>query len=183
MTPAELVCTRSPELDLGEVRESLQRAQFQVHFPVVGSPAVANGHGVSAPLAPAPKRRHRRRLPFTQFRLPILSAQVSSGRRLRSRRSTRAYSSRRPSRPTGACTSPGRATTHCPRREAWRASQSSVPQRATSIPRQTAGSSGSTSIPRAGTCCPSTVCASSTCSVSCDLHPGEALATIGTMTR
>jgi hypothetical protein len=46
---AKLVHKQSPELSLAEVRESLQRAQVQVHFPTVGSPATPAEHPVPGP--------------------------------------------------------------------------------------------------------------------------------------
>ena len=51
---ARLVNKRSSELSLGDVRESLQRAQLQVHFPVA-APSVSQVSTGSGSQAPAPK--------------------------------------------------------------------------------------------------------------------------------
>jgi hypothetical protein len=51
---ARLVHKRSSELSLGDVRESLQRAQLQVHFPVA-APAVSQGSSVLGLQVPVPK--------------------------------------------------------------------------------------------------------------------------------
>ena len=51
---ARLVNKRSSELSIGDVRESLQRAQLQVHFPVA-APSVSQMPSGSGFQAPAPK--------------------------------------------------------------------------------------------------------------------------------
>ncbi len=53
-----LVRRRSPELSLAEVRESLQRAQLQVHFPEAAPTASAGGHSALGPEVKPPKPPH-----------------------------------------------------------------------------------------------------------------------------
>jgi len=54
---ARLVHKRSSELSLGDVRESLQRAQLRVHFPMA-APAVSQGPFVPSLQVSAPKPAH-----------------------------------------------------------------------------------------------------------------------------
>ena len=55
---AKLVHRHAPELSLAEVRESLQRAQVQVHFPEIAPLVSADGHTPLAPEVKPPKASH-----------------------------------------------------------------------------------------------------------------------------
>jgi hypothetical protein len=55
---ARLVHKHSGELSLGDVKESLQRAQLQVHFPAVAAPATAVGHPAPGSESKPPNAPH-----------------------------------------------------------------------------------------------------------------------------